>query len=539
MIWLLNDFDLLSVLLHALTLSLEALLLGGVLFLVVVALPGGANARALRACRRFVAWVAVGMVVAEAASVAVETALLVGNSGVTIGSALTARPLLAEASAALFSLLLMLLVRGGVRKSESRTMRVALLVGGVGVLGSVVALSHAVSRLDHRALLVGFTALHHLGTAAWIGAMPYLLITLKRTEEVSIARRVVARFSCMALMAAIFLVGAGVGLAWFYIGSPSGLYGTAYGVMVMVKAYLLVLILMLGAANWYVRHEIEREPVRLLARLRRFAEVEIGLGFTAILAAASLTSQPPAVDLVQDRLTMPEIEARLRWEPPRLTSPPLAELTPASPIEVAVHRSQFSSVAASDANDVAWSEYNHHWAGIVVLLAGALALLSRFRRMRWARFWPVSFAGLAVFILLRADPENWPLGPRPFWASFYAPDVLQHRLYALLILAFAAFECAVQAGKVRLRWAQLAFPLMCAVGAALLLTHNHSLGNVKDELLAEMSHSSLALFGATAGWARWLELRLPREDGERRLAGYIWPVALMLVGLVLLDYREA
>ena len=34
LIWLLNDFDLLSTLLHAATLSLEALLVGGVLFLL-------------------------------------------------------------------------------------------------------------------------------------------------------------------------------------------------------------------------------------------------------------------------------------------------------------------------------------------------------------------------------------------------------------------------------------------------------------------------------------------------------------------------
>ena len=96
----------------------------------------------------------------------------------------------------------------------------------------------------------------------------------------------------------------------------------------------------------------------------------------------------------------------------------------------------------------------------------------------------------------------------------------------------------VQAGKLRVPWARLAFPTMCAVGAALLLTHNHSLGNVRDELLAEMSHSALAVFGATAGWARWLELRLPPEDRKRRLPGLIWPVALMLVGAVLLNYRE-
>ena len=111
----------------------------------------------------------------------------------------------------------------------------------------------------------------------------------------------------------------------------------------------------------------------------------------------------------------------------------------------------------SDANDREWSEYNHHWAGLIVLVAGLLALLSRFPGMRWARFWPLAFAGLSVFILLRADPENWPLGPRPFWASFSAPDVLAHRAAALLILCFAAFECAVQAGKLRAQWAALHF----------------------------------------------------------------------------------
>jgi copper resistance protein D len=143
-----------------------------------------------------------------------------------------------------------------------------------------------------------------------------------------------------------------------------------------------------------------------------------------------------------------------------------------------------------------------------------------------------------VFILLRADPENWPLGPRPFWGSFFAPDVLQHRAAAALILAFAALECAVQAGKLHAAWARYAFPLTCAAGAALLFTHNHSLADVKGQVLVLMSHAALALFGVTAGWARWLELRLPKEENERRIAGYVWPVALMLVGMVLLDYRE-
>ena len=170
---------------------------------------------------------------------------------------------------------------------------------------------------------------------------------------------------------------------------------------------------------------------------------------------------------------------------------------------------EFHSTGSSDETDREWSEYNHHWAGLIVLAAGLLAFLSRFRGMHWARFWPLSFAGLSVFILLRADPENWPLGPRPFWASFSSPDVLQHRAAAVLILCFAAFECAVQAGKLRVRWASMIFPAMCALGAAVLLTHNHAPSDVQEDLLASLSHTPIALLGATAGWGRWLELRLP------------------------------
>jgi copper resistance protein D len=538
LIWLLNDFDLLSVLLHAATLSLEALLAGGVLFLVAVGVPGGADKGALRACRRGMEWAALAMILAVIASALVETALVAGNSGMPVTQALGGGgPLIAQSCAAFCALMLLVLARFSPVKL-SVWLQGVMLAAAIGLMGSAVALSHAVSRMDHRAVLTAFTALHHLGTAAWIGAMPFLLITLKRTEDIAVARRVVARFSRMAMVAAALLVGAGIGLAWFYVASPSGLYGTTYGVLVMVKAYLLALILMLGAANWYVAREVERAPLQLLMRLRRFAEVEVALGLTAILAAAALTSQPPAADMPMDRLTLHAIHTRLRWETPRLKSPPYTALAPPTPIDVAVKDAQYQGPAASDANDRAWSEYNHHWAGLVVLVAGALALVSRFRRMRWARFWPVSFAGLAVFILLRADPENWPLGPRPFWGSFFAADVLEHRAAAALILAFAVFECAVQAGKLCAAWARYAFPLMCAAGAALLLTHNHSMTDAKEEVLILMSHAALAMFGVTAGWARWLELRLPKEEGERRIAGYVWPVALMLVGMVLLDYRE-
>jgi putative copper resistance protein D len=44
--------------------------------------------------------------------------------------------------------------------------------------------------------------------------------------------------------------------------------------------------------------------------VRRFAEAELGIYFTIILAAASLSSPPPAVDLPVDRLSKSEITQR-------------------------------------------------------------------------------------------------------------------------------------------------------------------------------------------------------------------------------------
>lgn len=534
MIWLLRDFDLLSVLLRAAVLSLEALTLGGIAFLLVVALPARMHEARVSSLRRATGWASLFLAVSQATAMVVSAAILVGGSGFTLRETLSADFFRPSATLTISALALFFLLRASSKISLYFCAPLSALV-----LAASAGMSHAAARLDQRPLLIILTTLHHLGTAAWIGAMLYLLLALRREDDDERAARYATRFSAMAIVSVVLLVIGGVGMALRYVGSWQGLYGTTYGIMVLAKAYLLLMVLLLGARNFFLVRQVYRAPASLLKRLRRFGEVEMGLGFTAILAAASLTSQPPAIDLVHDRLTGHEIVERMRWIEPRLTSPPLHELAPSTPIDVAVRDSAFTGGSASDANDRAWSEYNHHWAGVIVLAAGLLALFSRWRQFKLARHWPLLFIGLAVFILLRADPENWPLGPRPFWASFSAPDVLQHRIYAVLIVAFAIFEWAAETGRLKWQFASCIFPLICAAGGALLLTHSHALGNIKEEMLAEMSHSPIALLGATAGWSRWLELRLDEKTTTTKIASYLWPICLILVGALLLDYREA
>jgi len=531
LIWLLRDIDLLSTLLRAANLSFEALLLGGILFLLVVAHPAGASGIVESFCLRGIRWAALALALAETVTVVLSSASLLGDSDLHLIDLLHAEFFRAGLSAAGLAMLLWISAHLKTRSRFAVMVPLSILL-----LIATVSTSHAAARMDHRLLLGFATAAHHLGTAAWIGAMPFLLVSLGRAESVEEARSMTTRYSSMALVSVAVLVAAGILMAWFYVGTWNGLYGTSYGVLLMAKIYLLLVMLLMGLGNWSVVRQLKTNPQPLLAGLRRFAEAEVGLGFTAILAAASMSAQPPAVD-VATHISLPVIAARLHPELPRLRSPAASQLTPPTSIETAVRENEFQVISASDATDRKWSEYNHHWAGLIVLAAGLLAWLSRFSLMRWARFWPLTFAGLSVFILLRADPENWPMGPRPFWASFSAPDVLQHRLAALLILCFAGFECAVQAGKLRARWAAMIFPGMCALGAAVLLTHDHGFSDGTEDLLASLSHTPIALLGATAGWARWLELRLP-ESRDSRIAGFLWPIFLAAAGLILLNYRE-
>ncbi len=83
-------------------------------------------------------------------------------------------------------------------------------------------------------------------------------------------------------------------------------------------------------------------------------------------------------------------------------------------------------------------------------------------------------------------------------------------------------------------WAYV-FPLLCAVGGGLLLTHSHAMFNLKQEFLTEVTHAPLGLFGAVAGWGRWLELRLPESRGT---FGWLSTGCLTTVGMILLFYRE-
>jgi putative copper resistance protein D len=544
---LLQIFGFLSVLFRGATLTFESLTIGGIFFLNFIARPTNAGASTSsdaisEVCLRWVRRAAFALAVMQLAYILASTLILMQSADMTLGDVSGANFVLAGILAIASALVIAALAGPRVAKSHA----IMLLPAALILVASVMT-SHAMARLDYRFPLAIVTALHQGATATWLGGLFYLLVSIPRAADNDSARQLISRFSKLALVSVAILAAAGVTLGYAYVGSLDAVYGTSYGIMVATKVVLFATLLLLGALNFQIAHSPSGGAV--IASLKRFGEAEIGIGITVILTAASLTSLPPAIDLKADRVSRQQIADRLAPQIPRLSSPAIADL----PEDIyAAQVKAFDAGTLSSASFVpgqagtrpntvaekSWSEYNHHWAGVIVLAIGLLAFMAQMPQFPWARNWPLLFLGLSLFLFLRSDPETWPLGPNGFWVTLQDPEVLLHRIFALLVIALAIFEWRVQTGRVATQRARLIFPALVASASALLLTHSHSLGNIKEEVLAELSHAPLAVAGIVAGWSRWLEIRLPAENQVRHKLAWLWPTCLVVIGLLLLNYRE-
>src|SRR5438128_2356074 len=195
-------------------------------------------------------------------------------------------------------------------------------LGWVALLGWALALamstawtSHAAARLGPRGLLLTLDGLHQVAAAAWIGGLGHLVLTALGRGVHAWPALLLKRFSALALTAVAVLVVAGLALTLSYVGGLHALLGTSYGMMVLTKVGILAGLLTLGGMNFLAVRRLPAASDVGPARLRRFVEVEVGLGVTALFVAASLTSLPPAVDVAADRATLAEVGTRFtpRW----------------------------------------------------------------------------------------------------------------------------------------------------------------------------------------------------------------------------------
>ena len=132
---------------------------------------------------------------------------------------------------------------------------------------------------------------------------------------------------------------------------------------------------------------------------------------------------------------------------------------------------------------------------------------------------------------------SWPFGHLGFWEGILSSDeILLHRLGALIACPLGLIEWRARIHSKPGSHLPYIFPVLCAVGGLLLLGQSHAGYQPKEEFLVQITHHAIGVLAVIMACGRWLELRLTPPAG--RLAGTVFMSALLMVGLILLFYRE-
>ncbi|HTT19534.1 MAG TPA: hypothetical protein VMG82_11335 [Candidatus Sulfotelmatobacter sp.] len=190
------------------------------------------------------------------------------------------------------------------------------------------------------------------------------------------------------------------------------------------------------------------------------------------------------------------------------------------------------------------SEFNHHLAGIFVILAGIFILAGRTLSQRWSllRFvWPACFLLSGVFLLVYSDTELWPFGPQSWWYGLtHNLEDLQHKTFAVILLALGIIEVQRARGILKAAWARWVFPVLACCGSLLLLFHEHHTGmhgaghmTVMAHIQAE--HKGFAATGFGIGIFKGLS-ELPNRWNE--IFAKLAALLMIVLGVLLILYTE-
>ena len=138
----------------------------------------------------------------------------------------------------------------------------------------------------------------------WIGGLVGLLVlwrSVSAERRVAVLSVCVPRFSNVALVSVIVLLGSGIGATIIHLPILAALWDTSYGKTILVKAALLALAIALAAVNLLrtkprlaaaARDRAEAGP-SAASLLRRLVGAEAVIVAVAVFAAALLSSLPP------------------------------------------------------------------------------------------------------------------------------------------------------------------------------------------------------------------------------------------------------
>jgi hypothetical protein len=204
---------------------------------------------------------------------------------------------------------------------------------------------------------------------------------------------------------------------------------------------------------------------------------------------------------------------------------------------------QTPEVRAKQLADKHESEFNHHLAGILMILAALFFLAQNRLAGRWptAHYaWAVCLLFAGFFLLVFSDTEIWPFGYQSFYyAVTHSVEVAQHKAFAAILLALGVVEILRTSGRLRAAWSAWVFPVLALGGATLLLFHHHGGMHGPDAMqtMMRVQHEHLRFAGAGAGVA--VTKGVADTSGKwDALFNKVWPLFMIALGVMLLLYTE-
>jgi putative copper resistance protein D len=164
---LLDLFGFISVMLRGLTLSFEALTIGGVIFLLVIARQ--------KHTAPLLPLFAGLLAITSICSVWLNATILRVTTNLSWPDVISAP----------FGIAGALIITGGlgiIVFARTPGSRVACPIACAPILAGSIMNSHSFARLVHQRIAMALTGVHHLAGAAWIGGLLYLLLTLRKVR---------------------------------------------------------------------------------------------------------------------------------------------------------------------------------------------------------------------------------------------------------------------------------------------------------------------------------------------------------------------
>ena len=192
----------------------------------------------------------------------------------------------------------------------------------------------------------------------------------------------------------------------------------------------------------------------------------------------------------------------------------------------------------------AYSEFNHHVAGALVVLIGLAEMVGAlgWTALRWIPFLlPGAMAIGGLFLLVWSDHEAWPIGHLTFTQTLFGGDheILQHKFYALLLITLGLLEWLRRGGRLT-HWAwRLPLPALAVVGGLMLFLHSH--GDHPAAHKIALHHAAMGSLALLAGSCKFISARTDAApSGVSRVSRWEvgWAALVLAIGIQLLFYSE-